>query len=98
LAGIQQELSCADSRAPVGRPLRPEFHTALVSEQKPMKIIIRPRLNAEMVEEARRLGLDLSRIVDEALIKEIEAERRRRQADRDEDEGGNGTGSSTSET
>ena len=63
-----------------------------------MKIIIRPRLNAEMVEEARRLGLDLSRIVDEALIKEIEAERRRRQADRDEDEGGNGTGSSTSET
>lgn len=43
-----------------------------------MKIKIRPRLNAEMVDAARRLGLDLSRIVYDALIREIEAERRRR--------------------
>lgn len=70
-----------------------------MSGQNPMKIKIRPRLNAEMVNEARRLGLDLSRIVDEALVRETEAGRRRRQADRDQDrEGGDGTGSSTEET
>lgn len=64
-----------------------------------MKIKIRPRLNAEMVDEARRLGLDLSLIVEEALVRETEAEHRRRQADRDQDrEGGDGTGSSTTET
>ena len=64
-----------------------------------MKIKIRPRLNAEMVDEARRLGLDLSLIVEEALVRETEAERRRRQADRDQvREGGDGTGSSTTET
>jgi post-segregation antitoxin (ccd killing protein) len=56
-------------------------------------------LKAKMVIEARRWGLDLSRIVEEGLVREIEAERRRRQADRDQDcEGGNGTGSSTEET
>lgn len=64
-----------------------------------MKIKIRPRLNAEMVNEARRLGLDVSRIVDEALTREIEAERRRRQVDLDQDrEGVDGTGSSTAGT
>lgn len=64
-----------------------------------MKIKIRPRLNAEMVNEARRFGLDLSLIVNEALVRESEAERRRRQADRDQDrEGGDGTGSTTTET
>jgi post-segregation antitoxin (ccd killing protein) len=64
-----------------------------------MKITIRPRLNAEMVDEARRLGLNLSRIVDEALTREIEAERLRRQVDRGGDrEGGDGTGSSTTAT
>jgi len=64
-----------------------------------MKIKIRPRLNAEMVDAARRLGLDLSRIVHDALIREFEAERRRRQADLDQDcEGGDGAGSSTTET
>lgn len=64
-----------------------------------MKIKIRPRLNAEMVNEARRLGLDVSRIVDEALVRETEAERRRRKVDRDQDrEGGAGTGSITAET
>jgi post-segregation antitoxin (ccd killing protein) len=61
-----------------------------------MKIKIRPRLNAEMVAAARRLGLDVSRIVDEALIREIEAERLRFEADRGGNrEGGDGTGSST---
>ena len=70
-----------------------------MSEQDPMKIKIRPRLNAEMVNEARRLGLDVSRIVDEALTREIEAERRRRQANLDQDrEGGDETGSSAAET
>lgn len=64
-----------------------------------MKIKIRPRLNAEMVDAARRLGLDVSRIVDEALTREIEAERRRRQAELDQDrEGGDGSGSCTAET
>lgn len=62
-----------------------------------MKIKIRPRLNAEMVDAARRLGLDLSLIVEEALVRENEAERRRRQVDQDRD-GGAGTGSSTTET
>ncbi|MEO3480342.1 type II toxin-antitoxin system CcdA family antitoxin [Phaeobacter sp. CAU 1743] len=61
-----------------------------------MKIKIRPRLNTGMVSEARRLGLDVSRIVDDALIQEVEAERRRRQADRGGDrEDGDGTGSGT---
>ncbi|WP_022704684.1 hypothetical protein [Pseudorhodobacter ferrugineus] len=62
-----------------------------------MQIKIRPRLNAEMVDEARRLGLDLFRIVDEASIREIEAECLRLKADR----GGNRegcAGSSTAET
>lgn len=64
-----------------------------------MKIKIRPRLNSEIVKEARRLGLDLSRIVEDALIREIEAERLRRQLDRGGDrEGGDGTGSSTAVT
>lgn len=64
-----------------------------------MKIKIRPRLNAEMVNAARRLGLDVSRIVDEALTREIEAERRQRQADRGGDrERGDGAGSGTAET
>ena len=70
-----------------------------MSEQDPMKIKIRPRLDTKLVAEARALGLDLSRIVDEALTREIEEERRRRQADLDQDrEGGDGTGSSTAET
>jgi post-segregation antitoxin (ccd killing protein) len=64
-----------------------------------MKIKIRPRLNAEMVDAARRLGLDVSRIVDEALTREIEAERHRRQTDRGGDrESSDGAGSSTTET
>lgn len=82
-----------------GTPCGPEGRGAPVPEQDPTKIRIRPKLNAEMVNEARRLGLDLSRIVEEALIREIEAECSRRQADRDEDRGcGNGTESSTTET
>jgi post-segregation antitoxin (ccd killing protein) len=61
-----------------------------------MKITIRPRLNAEMVAAARRLGLNLSRIVDEALVREIATERLRREADRGGNrEGGDGTRSST---
>ena len=78
-------------------PCGPEGRGAPV--QEPTKIRIRLRLDALLVGEARRLGLDLSRIVDEALVRETEAERCRRQADRDQDrEGGDGTGSSTEET
>ena len=36
-----------------------------------MKVTIRPRLNTGMVSEARRLGLDMSRIVDDAFTREI---------------------------
>jgi hypothetical protein len=80
-------------------PCGPQGHDASAPQQEPTKIRIRPRLKAKMVIEARRWGLDLSRIVEEGLVREIEAERRRRQADRDQDcEGGNGTGSSTEET
>ena len=82
-----------------GAPCGPEGRGAPVHEQEPTKIRIRPRLNAELVNEARRLGLDLSRIVDEALARETEAERRRRQADRNQDcEGDNRTESGTEET
>ena len=61
--------------------LRPGCHVEPVSDGDPMKIKIRLKLNAEMVSEARHLGLDLSRIVEEGLTQEIEAERRRRQID-----------------
>lgn len=44
-----------------------------------MKIKIRPRLDTKQVAEARALGLDISRIVEEALIRETAAERIRRQ-------------------
>jgi post-segregation antitoxin (ccd killing protein) len=47
-----------------------------------MKIKIRPRLDAKLVADARALGLDISRIVDEALIREIEAKRFQRRANR----------------
>lgn len=80
-------------------PCGPEGHGAPAPQQEPTKIRIRPRLNAEMVNEARCRRLDVSRIVEEALTREIEAERRRRQAHRDEDrEGDNRTGSGTTET
>lgn len=80
-------------------PCGPEGHGAPVHEQEPTKIRIRPRLNAELVDQALRLGLDLSRIVDDALIREIKAERRQRQPARVQDrDGGDGTGSGTTET
>jgi post-segregation antitoxin (ccd killing protein) len=82
-----------------GVPCGPKSHAAPVSARKPTKIRIRPRLNGELVNEASHRGLDVSRIVEEALIREIEAERRRRQADRDQDcEGDNRTGSGTTKT
>ena len=64
-----------------------------------MRIKLSVTLNTDLVDEARRLGLNLSRILEAALIREVAAERLRRQADRNEDrEGGDGTGSSTAET
>jgi len=44
-----------------------------------MKVKIRPRLDAKLVADARALGLDISRIVEEALIRETDAERIRLQ-------------------
>jgi post-segregation antitoxin (ccd killing protein) len=44
-----------------------------------MQIKTRPRLDTKQVAEARALGLDISRIVEEALIREMAAERIRRQ-------------------
>ena len=55
-----------------------------------MKIKIRPRLDTNLVAEARALGLDISRIVEEALIREIEAERIRRLENRAEDRASDG--------
>lgn len=81
-----------------GAPCGPEGHGAPVPQQEPTKIRIRLRLDALLVGEARRLGLDLSRIVEEAMIREIEAERRRRQADRVQDQDRDGTESRTTET
>lgn len=40
-----------------------------------MQIKIRPRLDTKQVAEARALGLDISRIVEEALIREMAGER-----------------------
>lgn len=51
---------------------------------------IRPRLDTNLVAEARALGLDISRIVEEALIREIKAERIRRLENRAEDRAGDG--------
>ena len=44
-----------------------------------MKIKIRPRPDAKQVAVARAIGLDISRIVEEALIRETAAESIRRQ-------------------
>jgi post-segregation antitoxin (ccd killing protein) len=58
-----------------------------------MKIKIRPRLDTKLVAEARALGLDISRIVEKALIREIAAERIRRQTGQAGDrEGGDDPG------
>lgn len=53
-------------------------------EHRSMKIKIRISLGAELVDEARRLGLDISRIVDESLIRETAAGLIRRQVNQAE--------------
>ena len=55
-----------------------------------MKTKIRPRLDANLVAEARALGLDLSLIVDAALNRAIEAECVRRPVNRAGDSAGDG--------
>ncbi len=55
-----------------------------------MRIKIRPRLDTNLVAEARALGLDLSLIVDTALIRAIEAECVRRPVNRAGDSAGDG--------
>lgn len=49
-----------------------------------MRVKVSVILSTDLVDEARRLGLNLSRIVEAALIREVAAERLRRQADRPE--------------
>lgn len=49
-----------------------------------MRVKVSVRLSADLVDEARRLELNMSRIVEAALIQEVAAERLRRQADRAE--------------
>jgi post-segregation antitoxin (ccd killing protein) len=63
-----------------------------------MRVKVSVTLSSDLVDEARSLGLNMSRIVETALIREVAAERLRRQADRAEDREDDGTGSSTSET
>lgn len=55
-------------------------------------------LSSDLVDEARRLGLNMSRIVEADLRREVAAERLRRQADRAGDREGDGTWSRTGET
>jgi post-segregation antitoxin (ccd killing protein) len=63
-----------------------------------MRVKVSVTLSSDLVDEARSLGLNMSRIVETALIRGVAAERLRRQADRAEDREDDGTGSSTSET
>lgn len=63
-----------------------------------MRVKVSVTLSSELVDEARSLGLNMSRIVETGLRREVAAERLRRQADRAEDREGDGTGSSTAET
>lgn len=64
-----------------------------------MRVKVSVTLSTDLVDEARRLGLNMSRIVEAALIREVAAKRLRRQEDRNEDrEGGDGTESTTIET
>jgi post-segregation antitoxin (ccd killing protein) len=63
-----------------------------------MRVKVSVTLSSDLVDEARSLGLNMSRIVETALIREVAAERLRRQADRAGDREGDGTGSSTTET
>ena len=80
----------SDSRS--GPPCGKGCHLAPVPADRPIRIKIHPRQDAKQVAEARALGLDISRIVDEALIRETAAERIRRQAgevvNREEDDPG----------
>lgn len=62
----------------------------------PVKVSV--TLSSDLVDEARRLGLNMSRIVEADLRREVAAERLRQQADRAGDREGDGTGSGTGET
>jgi len=63
-----------------------------------MRVKVSVTLTTNLVDEARRLGLNMSRVVEAALIWKVATERLRRQADRAEDsDGGDGTRSSTAE-
>lgn len=63
-----------------------------------MRVKVSVTLSSDLVDEARSLGLNMSRIVEAGLRREVAAERLRRQADRAEERKGDGTGSSTAET
>ena len=63
-----------------------------------MRVKANVTLSADLVDEARRLRLNMSRIVETALIREVAAERLRRQADRAGDREDDGTWPRTGET
>ena len=49
-----------------------------------MRVKVSVTLSSDLVDEARRLGLNMSRIVEAALVREVAAERLHRQAVRAE--------------
>jgi post-segregation antitoxin (ccd killing protein) len=63
-----------------------------------MRIKVSVTLSSDLVDKARRLGLNMSRIVEAGLRLEMTAECFRQQADRAGDREGDGTGSGTGET
>ena len=63
-----------------------------------MRVKVSVTLSSDLVDEARSLGLNMSRIVEADRRREGAAERRRRQVDRAKDREGDGTGSTTGET
>lgn len=63
-----------------------------------MRVKVSVTLSSDLVDEARRLGLNMSRIVEADLRREVAAERLRRQVDRAKECEGDGTGSTTGET
>lgn len=63
-----------------------------------MRVKVSVTLSSDLVDEARSLGLNMSRIVEADLRREVAAERLRRQVDRAKDREGDGTGSTTGET
>lgn len=63
-----------------------------------MRVKVCVTSSSDLVDAARRVGLNMSRIVETALFREVAAERLRRQTDRAGGREGDGTRSTTGET